>query len=281
AGKNLALAFWLNTGFALIELIGGFYINSVAVLSDALHDFGDSISLGLAWYFQRVAGRRRDASFTFGYKRFSLLGVLVNSGVLLLGSGIVIREAILRLLNPEPASAAGMVVFALFGILVNGLALWRLQKGSSLTEKAVALHFVEDVLGWVAVLIGGVIMLFADVPWLDPALSLGIAVFILYNVVKNIRGGFRILLQGVPAGLNEKEIEDQIAALPGIAAINDLHVWSLDGEYNILTVNILPDKNYTLAETESIKAAVRSLLAQKQIHHITIEMESGAVKCDL
>ncbi|MFC5272142.1 cation diffusion facilitator family transporter [Adhaeribacter terreus] len=281
AGKNLVLAFWINTAFAIFELIGGFYINSVAVMSDAVHDFGDSVSLGLAWYFQRVAGRHRDAAFSFGYRRFSLLGVLINSAVLLLGSGFVIREALLRLFNPEPASATGMIGFAIIGLLVNGVAFLRLQKGGSLSEKAVALHFLEDVLGWLAVLIGGVVMYFVEVPWLDPALSLGIACFILINVFKNFRQSFQILLEGTPAGLEEEELRTALTTVPGIAAINDLHVWSLDGEYNVLTLHLTPDKDYTLAQTEILKEAVRSMLSKRNIHHITIELESAAASCDL
>jgi cobalt-zinc-cadmium efflux system protein len=281
AGKNLVLAFWINTAFAIFELIGGFYINSVAVMSDAVHDFGDSVSLGLAWYFQRVAGRQRDASFSFGYRRFSLLGVLINSAVLLLGSGFVIREALLRLFNPEPASATGMIGFAVIGLLVNGVAFLRLQQGGSLSEKAVALHFLEDVLGWLAVLIGGVVMYFVEVPWLDPALSLGIACFILINVFKNFRQSFRILLEGTPAGLEEESLRAEIMGLPGIVAINDLHVWSLDGEYNVLTLHLTPDKDYTLAQTENLKKGVRDLLSQKAIHHITIELEINGASCDL
>ncbi|MBK0403434.1 cation transporter [Adhaeribacter sp. BT258] len=271
----------MNTAFAIFELIGGFYINSVAVMSDAVHDFGDSVSLGLAWYFQRMAGRHRDASFSFGYRRFSLLGVLINSAVLLLGSGFVIREALLRLFNPEPASATGMIGFALLGLLVNGVAFLRLQKGGSLSEKAVALHFLEDVLGWLAVLIGGVVMYFINVPWLDPALSLGIACFILINVFKNFRTSFRILLQGTPPGLEEEKLRALLATVPGIAAINDLHIWSLDGEYNVLTLHLTPDKDYTLAQTQGLKNAVRQLLSQKSIHHITIELESNAASCEL
>ncbi len=182
--KNFTLAFWLNTGFAILEIAGGLYTNSVAILSDALHDFGDSLSLGLAFYFQRKSLKKRDDYFSYGYKRFSLLGAFINSLILIIGSIFILQEAIHRLARPEQANAKGMLALAFIGIVVNAIAMFRLRSGGSINERVVALHFLEDVLGWVAVLIGSVVMLFADVPILDPILSMLIAGFILFNVTR-------------------------------------------------------------------------------------------------
>ncbi len=184
---NIKVAFWLNLTFCILEFAGGLFTNSVAILSDALHDLGDSFSLGLAWYFQKISQRKRDKLFSYGYKRFSLLGALINSMILLIGSVFIVREAIPRILHPETSNAQGMIIFALIGIAVNGAAVLRLKKGSSINERVISLHLIEDVLGWVAVLIAAVVMLFVDVPVLDPLLSLLITGYILYNVVKNLK----------------------------------------------------------------------------------------------
>ncbi|HEY1114932.1 MAG TPA: cation diffusion facilitator family transporter, partial [Chitinophagaceae bacterium] len=195
ATGNIAVAFFLNTAFALIELVGGLLTNSVAILSDALHDFGDSLSLGTAWYFQKKSKKTRTEHYTYGYRRFSLVGAFVNAMVLIVGSIFIIREAVERLFRPEPADARGMLLLALLGIVVNGVAMLQLRKGGSINERVVSLHFLEDVLGWVAVLVGAVVMLFADLPVIDPVLSLAIASFVLFNVYRNIKPAFKIILQ--------------------------------------------------------------------------------------
>ena len=149
-GGNIRVAFWLNTGFAILELIGGFYTNSVAILSDALHDLGDSLSLGTAWYFERKSKQKRDAIYTYGYQRFSLVWAFINSIILIVGSVLILKEAFGRLFAPEHPDTTGMMIFAVFGILVNGAAMLRLKRGESINEKVISLHFLEDVLGWAA-----------------------------------------------------------------------------------------------------------------------------------
>ncbi|HEX5169411.1 MAG TPA: cation diffusion facilitator family transporter, partial [Cyclobacteriaceae bacterium] len=161
---NIRMAFWLNTGFALFELAGGILTNSVAILSDALHDFGDSLSLGLAHFFEKKSEQTRDKAFSYGYRRFSLLGAFINSIVLIVGSIFVIQEAAKRLLEPQEVNARGMLLLAVIGVVVNLVAMLRLKRGSSINERVVSLHFLEDVLGWVAVMIGSIVMIFAKVP---------------------------------------------------------------------------------------------------------------------
>lgn len=226
---NITVAFWLNTGFALLELVGGFYTNSVAIMSDALHDFGDSLSLGLAYYLQKKSEKRKDHFYTYGYKRFSLLGAFITSIVLTIGSVFIISEAIQRFSNPQQPDTKGMLVLAVIGIAVNGAAMFRLKKGNTLSEKAVSLHFLEDVLGWVAVLVGAIVMSFVEVPILDPILSIGIALFILFNVYKNIRSVLKIILQAVPENVSEIELKKQIDDFTEISEIHDIHSWSMDG----------------------------------------------------
>ena len=277
--SNIALAFFLNTGFAVIELIGGIFTNSVAIMSDALHDFGDSLSLGTAWYFQKKSQKGRSHHYTYGYRRFSLLGAFINSIVLIVGSIFIIQEAIQRLFKPEQADAKGMLFLAILGILVNGAAMFRLKKGASVNERVVSLHFLEDVLGWVAVLIGAVIMLFADVPVIDPILSLLIACFVLFNVYRNIKPAFRIILQGVPEDPSEKKIRDSVMKQEGVIDMHDFHIWTLDGINHIVSMHIISDHNMDLKEAESLKENIKTGLKKISISHATIEVEFDPEHC--
>ncbi|HRP68931.1 MAG TPA: cation diffusion facilitator family transporter, partial [Turneriella sp.] len=191
-GKNLAIGVVLNFLFAIVELVGGLLTNSVAILTDALHDFGDALSLVVAWVLQKISEKPRDAKFSYGYKRFSLMGTVFISTILAVGAIVMITESVKRFLAPQAVDAKGMLWLAVFGVLINGLAALRMKRGTSFSERAVFLHFMEDVLGWIAVLIGSVVMLFYPAPWLDPLLSMGIALWVLYNVVRNLNQVGRI-----------------------------------------------------------------------------------------
>lgn len=274
ARRNIRAAFLLNTFFAFIEIAGGLYTNSVAILSDALHDFGDSISLGLAYYFQKVSEKKGDARYSYGYGRFSLLGAFITSFILIGGSVLIITEAVDRFRHPSAADAGGMIILALVGVAVNFVAMLRLRSGSTVSERVLSLHFVEDVLGWLAVLIGGVVMLFADVPWLDPALSLAIAAYILINVFRNLRSVFRIVLQGVPAGVSEDKIRADLLKISGIREVDHFHIWTMDGIFNIVTLHVVVDGDLKVNETEELRREIRERLAQLKIDHATIELEA-------
>lgn len=278
--RNIRLAFWVNSAFALFELVGGFYTNSVAILSDALHDFGDSLSLGLAYYFQKKSTRARDASYSYGYKRFSLLGAIINAMILIIGSVFILEESVERLGRPQPADARGMFLIAIIGLGANAFAMLRLRKGASINERVVSLHFLEDVLGWAAVLAGSIVMMFASVPWLDPALSIGIAAFILYNAVKGIREAARIVLQGIPTNVDPELIKKKILAVPGVAGVHDLHTWTMDGQYNIMTVHV-EVKPTSFEKSNELKREIRSRLGDMNIQHLTIETELEGDPCAL
>jgi cobalt-zinc-cadmium efflux system protein len=277
--SGIITAFWLNTTFALIEIVGGFYTNSVAILSDAVHDLGDSLSLGLAYYFHQKSKQKRDENFNYGYRRFSLLGAFINSLVLIISSVFILREATARLFDPEQADTKGMFILALIGILVNGVALLRLRKGKSINEKVISLHFVEDVLGWTAVLAGSVVMMFADVPILDPILSIAICLYILYNVYKSLKTTFRILLQGSPKNLNEADIREKVLRIPGVVDMHDLHFWTMDGQYNVMTLHVVVSPEKSLDEVDKIKNEVKHCLIHLDVQHTTVEIESKNNPC--
>lgn len=281
ATGNLRVAFFLNLAFTIVEIVGGLYTNSLAILSDALHDLGDSLSLGLSWYFQKLSKKGRTSSFSYGYKRFSLLGAVVNSIVLVVGSIIILSKAIPQLFNPSQANAEGMMYLAILGIVVNGAAVLKLRKGKSLNEKVVSLHLLEDVLGWVAVLIGSIIMIYWDAPFIDPLLSIMISLFILYNVYRNLKKSLLIILQGTPSEVSIAEIQDRLKSIKSIIGVHDCHVWSMDGNYNVLTVHLVLDKNYQLSEQVALKGRVKEILKDESISHITIEFENQEEGCEM
>jgi len=279
ASKNLKVAFFLNLSFTVIEIVGGLLTNSLAILSDALHDLGDSLSIGLSWYFQNVSEKGRDKKYSYGYKRFSLLGAIINAIVLLIGSGFILTKAIPGLLDPNETNAKCMLILAVFGVIVNGAAVLKLRKGTSINEEVISLHLLEDVLGWVAVLVGSLLMLFFDLPWIDPLLSLLIALFIIFNVVKSLKKSFAIILQAIPKGIDVEELENEILSIPEITDLHDCHIWPMDGEYNVLSVHLKLDKDYSLLEMSAIKRKVKVML-KKDIQHVTIEFEGVNEDCD-
>ena len=278
---NVKVAFFLNLSFTIIEVIGGLYTNSLAILSDALHDLGDSLSLGLSWYFQKLSKKGRTKKFSYGYKRFSLLGAIINSIVLVAGSIFILTKAIPELFNPGETNVQGMLYLAILGIVVNGAAVLKLRKGESLNEKVVSLHLLEDVLGWVAVLIGSIIMMYTDAPFIDPLLSVLISLFVLYNVYKNLRKSMLVILQGIPEEVSLEDIKEKLKDISEITDVHDNHVWSMDGEYNILTIHLQLDQDYKLSEQAKLKEKVRSQLKDESINHITIEFEGQDENCEL
>lgn len=271
--KNIKVAFFLNLLFTIIEFVGGILTNSMAILSDAVHDMGDSVTLGLSWYFQKLSKKPGDKAYTYGYKRFSLLGAIVNSLILLVGSVVILFNAVPRLLHPEQPDTKGMLLLAVLGVIINGVAMLRLRRGRSLNERVVSLHLLEDVLGWVAVLIGALVMHFVDAPVIDPLLSVAITLFILFNVYRNMRQSFRIILQGSPEKLNLAAAAQAVAALEGVRRAEHLHAWSVDGEYNVLTMHVVVSREMSMREQQQLKQRIRGTLNQMGVQHATIELE--------
>ena len=270
AGKNILSAFFINLTFTIISIIGGWLTNSMAIISDSIHDLGCTVSIALAWVFERIAGHKPTHHFTFGYRRFTLLGAFVNAFILLGGSSIVLYESIGRLAHPEAVDAEGMLWFALLAILFKGLAVWRTWKGTSVNQRMVSLHLLGDCLGWVAVLVASAVMMFIEVPLLDPILSVCIALYILYNVVHNLIVAFRIVLEGVPTSIDYRALKAEADALPGVTAIEALRVWSLDNEHHAAEVHLTTALNQ-LDEVEELKQSLRTLLEGYGVTMSTIE----------
>lgn len=278
---SLATAFFLNLSFSLIEFVGGWYTNSLAILSDAVHDLGDSAALGLTWYFEKVSYKARDQTYTYGYRRWSVAAALFSSLILFGGSAMILTEAIPRIWNPEPVMAPGMIVLAVLGLLANGMAVLKLKGHDSPGEKAARLHLLEDVLGWIVVLVGAVILYFTHWNWLDPLLSVIVSLYILRNVIINLKGFSRILLQAVPEGVDLIQLQTQIEALDGVDAVHDLHIWTLDSSRHVLSLHIVVAAETSREQLLNIKYAAKEIIRTAGIGHDTVEMEYADEACRL
>lgn len=278
--KNIKLAFFLNLLFTIIEFIGWFFTNSVAIMSDALHDLWDSFSLGLAWFLEKYSHKKRNNTFSYGFKRFSLLWALINALILWVGSSFILSEAIPRIINPEPSNAYGMVLLSIFWIWVNWFAVYKTSSGKSMNEKVISLHLLEDVLGWVAVFIVSIIMIFTDLIILDPILSILITLYILWWVVKNLKKTILLFLQASPEEISVSKIDATLRTQDKIKGVHDTHVWSLDWESNIMTTHLVIDENSSTREIKQIKWEVRKILKEMWITHSTIEIDFTDEKCN-
>lgn len=271
--KNFKVVFFLNFGFTLFEIVGGIYTNSIAIISDALHDLGDSISIGLAWFLEKYSHKKSDHKFTYGYGRFSLLGALINAIVLIIGSTFVLATAIPRLIKPEVANAEGMIVFAIIGVIVNGAAVLKLKGEESMNARVMMLHLIEDVLGWIAILAVAITLLFWQNYILDAILSIIITIYILYNVVINLKKTITLFLQATPDNVNIEFLDNKLKSIDKVISSHHTHVWSLDGANHILTTHLIVDKSTTRGEIIKIKSKCKQLFEDLKITHLTIEIE--------
>lgn len=279
SSTRIGWAFFLNVGFTIIEFIGGVLTNSTAIMADAVHDLGDSLSIGLAWILEKLGQKSASSTYSYGYKRLSLLGSLINGVVLIAGSGWVLFQSLPRLLDPEMPVTEGMLVLSVFGIVVNGFAAFKLSKGKTLNEKVLNWHLLEDVLGWVAVFIVSIVLMFVEWPILDPILAIGFTLFILVNVIRNVGSTFKLFLQAVPDKQMVEQIEASLLALDGVQSIHHLHLWSLDGEHHVLTAHVRVTPLSDLAAYSRLKTTISTILASQDLSHTTIEIELSEEQC--
>ena len=279
--RNILVAFLLNLGFSIFEFFGGVLTGSVAILSDAVHDLGDALGIGVSWFLEHKSHRQADGTYTYGYARFSVLGSVFTCGILLLGSVGVIVSAVGRLMNPVPIHYDGMILFAVVGVVVNAIAAFVTREGDSLNQKAVNLHMLEDVLTWVVVLVGAVVMRYTDLTVLDPLVSIGVAVYIFVHAVGHLGEAVNIFLEKVPAGFSVAAVKERVASLEGVSDAHHIHLRSIDGYTHAATLHIVTDSDPT-----AIKETVRTALYEMGIAHVTVEVERtdetcGQPWCDL
>lgn len=279
ASERIGWAFFLNLFFTIVEFIGGWLTNSSAIMADAVHDLGDSLSIGTAWVLNKLGNRQATRHFTYGYRRLSLFGALFNGLVLLVGSAWVLADAIPKLFAPEMPVAEGMLGLAILGIAVNGYAAYRLSGGHSLNEKVLNWHLLEDVLGWVAVLIVSIVLLFVEWPILDPVLSILFTLFILYNVARNLWATLNLFAQSTPSPALHKAVHSKLTALETVRDVHHLHLWSLDGEHHVLTAHLVLASELDGPQQRKMKQHVAEALEEFELTHTTIELEFPDETC--
>ncbi len=274
--KKILIAFILNISFSIFEFIGGLFTNSISIMSDAVHDFGDALSIGTSLVLEKISKRKPDSSYTYGYARYSILGALITTIVLTIGSIFVITNGISRILNPEVIDYNGMILFAIFGVLINFTAAYFTRDGESINQKAVNLHMLEDVLGWVIVLIGSILIKYTNISILDSIMSICIAIFILINAFKNMKEILDLFLEKTPKNISIEKIKYHIMKIKGIADVHHIHVWSMDGIANYSTMHIVTkEKNI-----KEIKNKVKEEMKKHNIIHTTIEVEETNDDCN-
>lgn len=279
SNRHIGIAFFLNASFTLIELIGGWLTNSTAIMADAIHDMGDTLSIGLGWYLQNFSEKSADEKYSYGYRRFSLLGAVINAAVLIAGSILILFTAVPRLWAPEMPVVEGMLALAVLGVVVNGAAALSISKGKSLNERVLNLHIIEDVLGWIVVLLVSIVLWFYPLAILDPLLSIGFTFFILWSVVQTIRQALGVFLQSVPDRALLGRIKHSLMALTPVANVHHLHLWSLDGEHHVLTAHLDLERNLEIDALIRLKCKVQAELAPYHLAHTTIEIEFPNENC--
>lgn len=272
--KNILIAFLLNLSFSVIEFVGGIITGSVAIVSDSVHDLGDAMSIGASFFLEKKSKKAPDEKYTYGYMRYSVLGSVITTVILLFGSLAVIYNAVERIIKPVEINYDGMIVFAVIGAAVNFLAAYFTKEGDSLNQKAVNLHMLEDVLGWVVVLVGAVIMRFTDITIIDPLMSVGVAVFILVNSLRNLKEVLNIFLEKTPEDIDLEKIREHICSIDGVSDVHHIHLRSLDGYSNYITMHVVATGN-----SHEIKHKVRQELSEHGINHATIELEEVGEHC--
>ena len=274
--KNILGAFFLNLFFALFEFVGGFYIGSIAIISDSFHDLFDSFSIGISYILEKISKKKPDEQYTFGYTRYSTLGAFLTTFILIVGSLIVIYQAIKRIFLPVSIHYEGMIALALIGVLVNLLATYLTKDGDSLNQKSVNLHMLEDVLNWLIVLVGSIVMKFTNFSVLDSLMSIGVSFFILVHALKNMKKIIDLFLNKVPHDISVFEIKKELLKIPSISDIHHLHIWSMDGVNHYATMHVVIKK----CNIKTLKKKIKDSLSHYGINHVTLEIEEIGNKCD-
>ena len=272
--KKILVAFILNLFFSVFELVGGIATGSVAILSDALHDVGDAASTGIAFLLEKKSNRKPDSKYTYGYGRYSVTGSVITTVILISGSVIVTAGAIGRILSPVKINYDGMIIFAIVGVTVNFIAAFITREGDSINQQAVNLHMLEDVLGWITVLIGAVIMRFTDIAIIDPIMSVGVSVFIFISAVRTLRQALSVFHEKAPDEISVSDVEKEITAVEGVEEVHHIHLWTMDGALNCATLHVVTD-----GDAVFIKKQIRHILAHMGVSHVTVETESSSEAC--
>lgn len=279
-GASLLISIGLNLGFALVELIFGLIANSLVLIADSLHDAGDAVALGLSYFGLRLSLRSPNRRRTFGYKKVRILTAFLNAVCLIGLTGIVVRAAIIRLLHPEPVRSSILITLAVAGLIVNGLAVLLLRRDShALDIRSAMWHLLEDFFGWIAVLVGGIVMKLTGWHVIDPILSLAVSAFVLWGAWSVFRESTSILIDSTPKDISFDTVRSFILGFDrSILGIHDLHIWALgQGERALMAHLVVPDRN--LADFHPLLSRLECALRDNfQIDHVTLELECDQCK---
>ena len=269
---SIWLAFFLNLSYAIVEFIAGGIFGSSAVLADSVHDLGDAMAIGISALLETISNREEDRQYTLGYKRFSLLGAMLTAVILMIGSVLVILENITKIAHPQPVNENGILWLGIIAVAINVLASLVVRKGKTKNESILSLHFLEDTLGWLAVILMAIILRFTDWYILDPLLSLVISIFILSKAIPRFWSTLKIFLDAVPEGIETAKLEKELARLTNVKSVNQLSIWSMDGLENDAIVHLCIEDGEQMMGT---KEAVRQCLEERGVQNITIEVDSS------
>ena len=272
--KNIFIAFILNLLFSVFELIGGIFTGSFAIVSDSVHDLGDALGIGLSYVFEKKSMRAPDQKYTYGYLRYSVLGGLITTVILISGSIAVIVGAVGRIIEPTEINYNGMIVFTIVGVAVNFIAAFVTREGDSINQRAVNLHMLEDIMGWLIVLIGAIVIKFTGFYLIDPIMSVCVASFILVTALGNIKESGEIFLEKTPRGIDIEALQAHITGICGVSGVHHIHIRSIDGVRNYATMHIVTDADHGI-----IKKKVREELLEHGIVHSTLELEKPEEPC--
>lgn len=271
AGQNLAFVFFMNLTFNIIVIVGGLATNSMAILADCIHDLADTISIALAWTLEKVSQKDSNEKYSYGYQRFSILGAVIISVFVIVMAFVILSEAIPLLFSPEDVDAEGMMLVAIVGIIFKSVSVYRLHGGETFNEKAILFHQLGDVFEWVAILVLSIVLMFwKGAPYLDPFVSIGIALWLIFNLGRNLYKSLEVLLQKTPDNFDIEEFKSQIMAIDGIMAIENFHIWSLDGIDSVMTLKVKADFGKNV---EEIKEEIHDISKEYHIVDITIEFD--------
>ena len=265
------LSFFLNFSYAIVEFIAGGVFGSSAVLADSVHDLGDAIAIGISAFLESISNREEDSHYTLGYKRFSLLGAMVTAVILMTGSVLVILENITKMFHPQPVNDKGILWLGIIAVTINVLASLVVRKGKTKNESILSLHFLEDTLGWLAVILMAIILRFTDWYILDPLLSLVISFFILSKAIPRFWSTLKIFLDAVPEGVDIQKIKSDLEQLDYVASVNQLNLWTMDGLEKNAIIHVCLEH---VKHMEVCKESIRDILKDCGFQNITIEVDA-------
>lgn len=271
ASENLAFVFFMNLTFNIIVIIGGLATNSMAILADCIHDMSDTISMAIAWILEHISQKDSTDTFSYGYQRFSILGAVITSTFVIIMAFFILSESISRLFSPEGVDAGGMLIVGILGLVFKTISVWRLHGGETFNEKAIFYHLLGDIFEWIAILILSLILIFwQDVTYLDPFVSIGIAIWLIFNLGRTLIKSLEVLLQKTPDNFDVNEFKERILAIDGVKTIDDFHVWSLDGIDSVMTLKVKIDD---VNNQERVKKEIYAISNEYHVIDITIELD--------